>query len=61
MPGVRCVVGRKRTSVKRDLRLSVDGKIIDDLNYYKENKSKLFSEAAEKRIEELKKEFEQKD
>lgn len=60
MPGSGCVVGRKRTSVKRDLKLSVDEKIIDDLNHYKENKSKLFSEAAVKRIEELKKE-EQKD
>ena len=61
MPEVGCVVGRKRTSVKRDLKLWVDGKLIDDLNHYKENKSELFSKAAEKRIEELKKEDEQKD
>lgn len=53
-------MGRKRTSTKRSLKLSVDGKIIDELNYYKENKSKLFSDAAEKRLKELN-EKEQKD
>lgn len=53
-------MGRKRTSTKRDLKLSVDGKIIDDLNYYKENKSKLFTDAAIKKLDELNK-SEQKD
>lgn len=56
-------MGRKRTSKKRDLKLSVDGEIIDELNYYKENKSKLFTDAAIVRLKELneKEQKEQKD
>jgi len=54
-------MGRKRTSTKRDLKLSVDEKIIDELNFFKENKSELFTMAAIKRLELLRKEKEQKD
>lgn len=54
------ILGRKRTSKKRDLTLSVDREIIDDLNKYEENKSKLFTDAAIIRLKELK-EREQKD
>lgn len=53
-------MGRKRTSKKRDLKLSVDGDLIDILIELDVNKSALFTEAARKKIEELSKEKEKK-
>lgn len=48
-------MGRKRTSNKRDVKLSVDNDLLDKLIEFKINKSVLFTEAAEKKLEELEK------
>lgn len=47
-------MGRKRTGNKRDLTLSVDKDLVEKLLVLKVNKSVLFTEAAEKKIKELK-------
>lgn len=49
----RYTVGRKRTSNKRDVKLSVDNDLLDKLIELKVNKSVLFTEAAIKKLEEL--------
>lgn len=48
-------MGRKRTGNKRDVKLSVDNDLLDKLIELKINKSVLFTEAAEKKLEELEK------
>ena len=47
------IVGRKRTSTKRDLKLYVDDEIIEQLNFFKINKSVLFTDAAKAAIERM--------
>lgn len=50
-------MGRKRKdNKKRDLKLSVDGDLIDRLNERKINKSALFTDAAVKELEKYEKE-----
>lgn len=46
-------MGRKRTSKKRDVKLSVDESLLDKLVELKINKSVLFTEAAMKKLEEI--------
>jgi len=46
-------MGRKRTSNKRDVKLSVDEDLLDRLIELKINKSVLFTEAAMRKLEEL--------
>jgi len=50
-------MGRKRTSTKRDVKLSVDEDLLDRLIELKINKSVLFTEAAMQKLEELEKEI----
>lgn len=49
-------MGRKRTSTKRDVKLSVDEDLLDRLIDLKINKSVLFTEAAMRKLAELEKE-----
>jgi len=46
-------MGRKRTSTKRDVKLSVDEDLLDKLIELKINKSVLFTEAALAKLAEL--------
>lgn len=48
-------MGRKRTSTKRDVKLSVDEDLLNRLIELKINKSVLFTEAAMQKLEELEK------
>lgn len=48
-------MGRKRTRVKRDLKLYVDDELIEQLNFLKVNKSVLFTNAAKEIIEKMEK------
>lgn len=49
-------MGRKRTSTKRDVKLSVDEDLLDRLIELKVNKSVLFTEAAMQKLADLEKE-----
>jgi len=49
-------MGRKRSSKKRDVKLSVDEDLLDRLIELNINKSVLFTEAAMRKLEELEKE-----
>ncbi|PJO44068.1 hypothetical protein [Lysinibacillus xylanilyticus] len=49
-------MGRKRTSTKRDVKLSVDESLLDKLIELNVNKSVLFTEAAMRKLEDLEKE-----
>lgn len=53
-------MGRKRTSKKEQISVSVDSEIIEKLREYEVNRSVLFTEAALKYLEELESQKENK-
>ena len=53
MPEVGCVVGRKRTSKKEKISISVDKDIIEELRELKVDRSLLFTKAAKDHIEKV--------